>query len=116
MSKKKKTRNEAAIRDVLVYVYNTLEKLQLYHINDITVRRAFRSRLCYAKSVIAAALAKPPRNCDVGTAEEQMERFRKFCKMDYISGDCPDDCPLYRKDYSTIHCPFAWAQMPYEEG
>ena len=54
------------------------------------------------------------RNCDVGTAEEQMERFRNFCKMDYSSEDCPDDCPLYRKDCSTIRCPFAWAQMPYE--
>ena len=54
------------------------------------------------------------RNCDVGTAEEHTERFHNFCKMDYISGDCPDDCPLYRKDCSTIRCPFAWAQTPYE--
>lgn len=61
-----------------------------------------------------AALSAPPRNCDVGTADEQAERFRKFCKMDYISEDCPDDCPLYN-DHSTIHCPFAWAQMPYEK-
>ena len=59
-------------------------------------------------------LAKRPRQCDVGTPEEQAERFRNFCKMDYISEDCPDDCPLYRKDCSTIRCPFAWAQTPYE--
>ena len=74
---------------------------------------AWAMRLC---EIISRDLATPLRNCDVGTAEEQAERFRKFCKMDYISEDCPDDCPLYRKDYSTSHCPFAWAQMPYEEG
>lgn len=26
-----------------------------------------------------AALAAPPRNCDVGTAEDQAERFYAFC-------------------------------------
>ena len=26
-----------------------------------------------------SALSAPPRNCDVGTAEEQAERFQKFC-------------------------------------
>ena len=62
------------------------------------------------------ALAKPPRNCDVGAAEEQRERFGSFCKKDYISEDCPYGCPLYRMEYSTAHCPFAWAQMPYKEG
>ena len=60
------------------------------------------------------ALSAPARQCDVDTPEEQAERFRNFCKMDYISEDCPDDCPLYRKDCSTIRCPFAWAQTPYE--
>lgn len=47
-----------------------------------------------------AALSAPPRNCDVGTAEEQAERlFRRY-------GD------------TTIGAEVAllWAAMPYDEG
>ena len=59
--------NAAAMRDVLVDVYNTLEKLQPYalQINDISLRRGFRGRLCHAKNVIDTALSAPPRNCDL---------------------------------------------------
>ena len=56
----------------------------------------------------SAALAAPPRNCDVGTAEEQAERYDKFCDIHA----CRSDCPLFRAAY----CELAWAQMPYEEG
>ena len=31
------------------------------------------------RNIIADALAAPPRNCDVGTAEEQERRFEEFC-------------------------------------
>ncbi len=55
-----------------------------------------------------AALAKPPRNCDVGSAEEQLERYDKFCGIH----NCRHDCPLINAD----SCELAWAQMPYEEG
>ena len=97
--------NMAAMREALLVVKRLFD-------GGIMFQPAIRK----AHKAVDAALAAPPRNCDEGTAEEQVERFRKFCKMDYISEDCPDDCPLYRKDYSTSHCPFAWAQMPYEEG
>lgn len=55
----KETGDKAAIRDVLVDMYNTLEKLQPYalHINDISVRRVFRGRLRHAKNAIDTALA-----------------------------------------------------------
>ena len=57
-----------------------------------------------------AALAAPPRNCDVGTAEEQAKRYCDYCDKRLCS-----ECPccgkvLYGK------CEFAWAQMPYNEG
>lgn len=55
-----------------------------------------------------AALSAPPRNCDVGTAEEQNNRFLKFCE----SLDCERYCPLFKAE----SCELAWAQMPYEEG
>lgn len=56
-------------------------------------------------------LSKPPRNCDVGTAEEQIRRFRKFCESEI--------CRRYRcghgcKATCIDRCAIAWAQMPYE--
>ena len=57
-----------------------------------------------------AALAEPIRNCDVGTAEEQMKRFNKFCSHIECS-----ECQLNKDDY-LYTCMLRWAQMPYEEG
>ena len=62
-----------------------------------------------------AALAAPPRECDVGTAEEQEQRFLKFCLKDRpcAAGGgvfCAFECPL-----NTIkNCGLKWAQMPYD--
>lgn len=61
--------------------------------------------------IARAALAEPMRNCDVGTAEEQGERFHAFCKSNKQPGDvysC-DRCKLN----SIEDCELAWAQMPY---
>ena len=57
---------------------------------------------------VDAALAEPPRNCDVGTPEEQSARMAKFCRP-MCSG-----CQF--NNMEGIECQFAWAQMPYEEG
>ena len=60
-----------------------------------------------------AALSEPIRNCDVGTAEEQAERFDAHCRkhMGCLT------CPLREKDGGVPkHCEFVWSQMPYEEG
>lgn len=55
-------------------------------------------------------LHAPPRNCDVGTAEEQAQRLHRFC----IRQDCATcPCNIGKADG---RCEFAWAQMPYEEG
>ena len=56
--------------------------------------------------IVESALSAPARNCDVGTAEEQVERFDKFCDIH----DCKSDCPLFKAE----SCEFAWSQMPYE--
>ena len=61
-----------------------------------------------AKSVLSA----PPRNCDVGTADEQHARFYSFC--DKIE-ECKE-CPLWRGGGLTSKCCAHWGQMPYEEG
>lgn len=64
-----------------------------------------------------ASLAAPPRNCDVGTAEEQARRFYSFCKkfQSGIQGMCSSQCPC-KECCDMCHCQLKWAQMPYEEG
>ena len=60
-----------------------------------------------------AALSRPLRNCDVGTAEEQSVRFESFCKRKgdgfSASAYCAYECPCGNKG----DCKLAWAQMPY---
>ena len=69
--------------------------------------------LCEAKTAINAALASPPRNCDVGTDEEQSRRYEELCDRHTCGSRCSaSGCPMYEHDCS----PFAWGQMPYEEG
>lgn len=58
-----------------------------------------------------------PRNCDVGTPEEQRERFEKFCsKYETRHEDeayCSKRCPLSGCD-SIVLCVLKWAQWPYD--
>ena len=71
---------------------------------------------------VAPALFTPLRNCDVGTSDEQAERFENFC-LKHIG--CADEtggrhcigCPLEKASKNiTQKCELYWAQMPYEEG
>lgn len=64
--------------------------------------------LCGAIREGKSALSAPPRNCDVGTAEEQASRFIALCD----SLKCPS-CPC--RFGKTTDCALNWAQMPYEE-
>lgn len=59
-----------------------------------------------------SALSAPPRNCDVGTAEEQVERWRRYCSSHRSGASC-DGCPLETDD--SADCYSTWAQMPYAE-
>ena len=70
----------------------------------------------FIKAVIIAkaALSATPRNCDLGTAEEQAERFHSFCESNKQCGDVYS-CECCQLN-SIEDCELAWAQMPYEEG
>ena len=62
--------------------------------------------------VAASVLSSPPRNCDVGTAEEQEKRFRyNFCAVK--STGCYR-CKLRDVRGVGETCAIHWAQMPYE--
>ena len=74
------------------------------------------------RKIVRAALAKTPRQCDVGTPDEQSERFENFC-LKHIG--CAEEtggrhcvgCPLEKASKNiTQKCELYWAQMPYEKG
>ena len=58
-----------------------------------------------AGKAIQAALSAPPRNCDVGTPEEQHNRFMRFCDSKSMGYCWGRGC---RK------CMAQWGQIPYE--
>ena len=65
---------------------------------------------CEKMQKAKAALSAPPRNCDVGTAEEQYDRHDKYCNSQPTCRKC------LREDAASmcISCFAKWAQMPYE--
>ena len=102
-----------------------LEALEWLH-HDIERQAALDGEMSTDNAVrigaIREALAAPPRNCDVGTAEKQAERFEDFC-LKHIG--CAEEtggrhclcCPLVKaSEKITQKCELYWAQMPYEEG
>lgn len=73
------------------------------------------------KHIVDTVLAIPRRNCEVGTPEEQAERFRKFCLDNMKKGGedfrCHKNCPAknYINGWGIPYCQLKWAQMPYEK-
>ena len=64
-------------------------------------------------NAIEAALSAPPRNCDVGTADEQAERFAEYCDSEACKRN---RCKSRAKALCIERCAIAWSQMPYEKG
>lgn len=62
------------------------------------------------RNKIEAALSAPARQCDVGTPEEQAERFAKYCDRFHRCNGFP--C-CGKMKYNR--CEFIWAQTPYAE-
>lgn len=60
-----------------------------------------------AKSALSA-----PRNCDVGTVEEQYKRFKKFCFDNMGDGMNEPRCSKCPVGKSKTSCKFDWMQMP----
>ena len=84
-----------------------------------TKGRNFYPDMAVALEAALAALDLPRRNCDVGTAEEQADRFAEFCDNNKIIDDttgcdqCYENCPA--KSPFLGECSFRWSQLPYEE-
>lgn len=104
--------NATAMREALEYVLNfdaSNDAAMGDGISDAERIAEYADHIEESQKKAHAALSAPPRNCDVGTAEEQAERYMKFCKNYPKCTGCP--C-VGRMQYHK--CEFAWAQMPYE--
>lgn len=101
--------NAAAMRDTLM----KLDKW-LYIGVDGNVH-GLHDKTDEIERTIKDAIAAPPRNCDVGTAEEQAERYGRYCDKFTSDGMHCETCPCCGK-IPFGRCEFAWSQMPYEEG
>ena len=77
----------------------------------LKVKKLFDGRIMFQKAVreahevVNAALSAPPRNCDVGTPEDQHNRFMRFCDSKSMGYCWGRGC---RK------CMAQWGQIPYE--
>lgn len=70
------------------------------------------------RGMVVRALSKPPRQCDVGTPEEQAKRFNDFC-----STHTCNKCVVYDKMAHSFNdgiperafsCRLVFSQLPYE--
>lgn len=62
----------------------------------------------FVEETIKAVLAASPRNCEVGTVEEQFRRYHKFCMDGHGCSRCRVGI------FAGAGCSLAWAQMPYK--
>ena len=103
--------NAAAMREALKLALDALISWLNGTIDRTTNRETIKA--------IRAALSVPPRQCDVGTALEQAQRFHDFCvgNSSGINGMCKPTCPCI-DCFDKCQCLAKWAQMLYaaEEG
>ena len=105
--------NSAAMREACANIAE-YAKTAACHTKDAHLLGYLEQIERWAKSALSAS----PRNCDVGTPDEQEKRFSNFCvnnadPMDIDGWTCDWRCPLYK---NHPKCKEAWAQMPYEKG
>ncbi len=101
----------AKLREALENAYSLLCEGIATEVDD-ELEHPFHLELACEK--IQAALTVPPRQCDVGTAQEQIKRWQAFCNR--YDDDCTG-CPCEAADtWDYTGCFAKWAQMPYEEG
>lgn len=107
-----------ALRDASRDFYNQILNSKYSEILDkyTCVKQGFPAVLDLRSAFPMAnyALSAPPRNCDVGSEEEQSRRYEAFCEVHHMQCDkgC-SACPCSKK--SGVSCELYWAQMPYAE-
>lgn len=95
--------NAAALREALI------KALTLIHVCDWPPEVSLDG-VAEVVREIDSALDKPPRNCEVGTAEEQIKRFTHYCDSKVCNRR---DCACGYEELFRHKCAIRWAQMPY---
>ena len=94
--------NAAKLREAVEFIKQYFDKIDPFNINTYTFSQI---EVEHINEAIDAALAAPPRNCDVGTAEEQYSRMFREC-YEWECMDCKQNKDLRK-------CALSWAQKPY---
>lgn len=104
--------NVAKMRKAMLVVYDWILKAGLVHGYVDTPQKR---RQLY--DMMTKALSAKPRNCDVGTAVKQTERWKTFCSAHYRADmeDWQCGCCPCGDEKSSANCEFEWGQMPYDE-
>ena len=112
--------NMAAMREALELVKTKLADWGFTTRHDAPPPGSLSYDCARLTETINAALAAPPRQCDIGTAEEQDDRWESFCASHHSpwkiiggTGTMICDCPCYKGNNKCNR--FAWAQTPYAE-
>lgn len=108
--------NVAAMREVVIMLANVILPQQAeypaeYGGGKVPDKDGWLAWVRAMQIKARAVLDMQPRNCDVGTAEEQARRYLKFC----VRQDCEKACP-FRDCRNSYECAFSWAQMAYTKG
>ena len=75
--------------------------------NFLKTQNGGYEEMAEALDKVKAVLSAPPRNCEVGTADEQVRRHLEWCERNAYKCQSTPSCAV---------CLAEWAQMPYEEG
>ena len=92
--------NAAKMRETLINAYYAMFKFIKTPYDEY-------EEMSIALDAARAALDEPPRNCDVGTPEEQHRRFKKWCGKHGIDGDMDVACAY--PDMCCTLCALRWA-------
>lgn len=97
--------NDEQMRDALMQVSLSCSACPRHNCKGCT--RPFASFM----PAVRKALVLPRRNCDVGTAEEQSNRFEDYCMKHKNGGSCRE-CSF---NENLNMCALEWAQTPYAQ-
>ena len=100
--------NNKAMREALEKIAKCMDEILVRtELDSIIHRKALE-----AQNLADGVLIEPTRNCDVGTPEEQLFRFRDYC-LHSRKKDCGW---CHNPPVNLMRCVLTWAQMPYTEG
>lgn len=90
--------NIKAMREALSRILGIADHLQ----TRFAIPKFASEEIFELKQIAESALSAPPRNVDIGTAEEQYARVRSFCKRHKVGLRCVD-CPVNGMFQKTVH-------------